>query len=146
MQQEFVPLISSSVCGPLGVLHLPRLWQKILLHVAGRLPEGYRHGVGGFDEFLCTSLGVDRDAFIHYVESKKPGYLEVEAWVRANATNLTPETIAAFNHEVSTRNLPDAMLTQRCSDVGIPVGSISRAIPLNDLDDWQAFHRSITQK
>ncbi len=145
MQLDFVPLISSSVCGPLGVLHLPRLWQKILLHRAGRLAEGYRHGVGGFDEFLLTSFGVDRDAFIAFVENDAPGYLEVEAWLRANATNLTPDAIAAFNQHISTRELPDTMLAQRCSDVGVPAGSIARAVPLNDLDDWQAFHRSIVR-
>ena len=51
MAEPIVPVLSSSVMGPLGVKHLPRLWLKILLHACGRLPDGYRHGVGGFDEF-----------------------------------------------------------------------------------------------
>lgn len=31
----FVPLISSNIAGPLGVLHLPRLWNKVLLAAIG---------------------------------------------------------------------------------------------------------------
>ena len=39
---NIVPLISSGTQGPLGVLHLPRLWQKVILGAAGKIPEGYR--------------------------------------------------------------------------------------------------------
>jgi len=60
--EPIYPLISSAAKGPLGVCHLPRLWLKILLFACGRLPEGYRHGEGGFDEFTTTNLGLDRDA------------------------------------------------------------------------------------
>lgn len=145
MNHEAPPLISSSTCGPLGLLHLPRLWQKLLLHAAGRLPEGYRHGIGGFDELLCTSIGLDRDAFVAYVEERKPSYFELESWVREHAKTLNDETIESFNHEVRSRKLPDELLEQRCRELGIPRGSIVRAVPLNDLDDWAAFHRSIVR-
>jgi Domain of unknown function (DUF5069) len=137
------PLISTSSAGPLGLLHLPRLWQKILLHAAGRLPEGYRHGVGGFDEFLCTSIGLDRDPFITFVEGRQPSYLETEAYVREHATNLNAQSIEAFNRAVTTRDMPAEMQGPRCNELGIPLGEITRAIPLNDLDDWAAFHRSL---
>ena len=36
---KIVPLISSGVAGPLGVLHLPRLWQKVLLESLGQLAD-----------------------------------------------------------------------------------------------------------
>ncbi|MGZ4964624.1 MAG: DUF5069 domain-containing protein, partial [Limisphaerales bacterium] len=36
-----VPLISSGVAGPLGVLHLPRLWLKASLEACGKLAPGY---------------------------------------------------------------------------------------------------------
>src|SRR5881409_214583 len=49
MSDTYVPLISSGVAGPLGVLHLPRLWQKVSLEENGKLASGYP-GVGkGFD-------------------------------------------------------------------------------------------------
>ncbi|MFT5905148.1 MAG: hypothetical protein ACI9E1_000741, partial [Cryomorphaceae bacterium] len=41
-----IPLISSGLTGPLGVLHLPRLWQKVSLEIAGKLNSDYP-GIGG---------------------------------------------------------------------------------------------------
>jgi hypothetical protein len=144
MEHDVVPVVSSSCAGPLGVMHLPRLWLKITLHAAGRLPEGYRHGVGGFDELLCANLGIDRDAFIAYIETEKPTYLELETWVREHATQLDAETIAAHNRHIAERNLPDHVLDQRRRDAGITDLSITGAVVLNDLDDWAAIHRQIT--
>ncbi len=130
--------------GPLGVKHLPRLWLKILLHACGRLPDGYRHGVGGFDEFLTTTLGIDRDAFVSYIETAKPDYLTLEAWVRANAAALTPETIAKVNEGVSAADIPDAMYGDRSARLGFADPAYKRAVALNDLDDWLAMHATLT--
>jgi hypothetical protein len=136
---EIVPVISSSVAGPLGVLHLPRLWLKVLLHACGRLPEGYRHGVGGFDALLLTELGLDADAFVAYIERDKPSYLELEAWVRANAKSLEPARIAAFNERVRTARLRDELAVERRARFGLD-DSVTGAIELNDLDDWAELH------
>jgi hypothetical protein len=141
---EIYPTISSSVHGPLGVKHLPRLWLKILLHACGRLPEGYRHGVGGFDEFLTTTLGIDRNAFVAYIKTEKPEYREVEAWVRAHATNLTPEAIATVNDRVETTDMPEALLDERRSRLQITDRSYTKAVAINDLDDWAGFHAALT--
>lgn len=143
MDDVVVPAISSMSAGPLGIRHLPRLWLKISLHAAGRLPEGYRHGVGGFDERLCTSLGIDRDAFIGYIENEKPTYLEVEAWVREHAAKLDAETIAAFNRSVETMDMRAEILDERRRDAGVTDLSLTRAVAINDLDDWAALHRQI---
>lgn len=143
MEERIVPLISSSVTGPLGIVHLPRLWLKVLLHAGGRLAEGYRHGVGGFDERLCTNLGIDRDAFIAYIETTKPGYLELEDWVRAHATKLDPESIEAHNRSILAGELPEEMGIERRRQLGLPEGSITKSCPLNDLDDWAGLHRQI---
>jgi len=144
MPEHIVPVLSSSVMGPLGVKHLPRLWLKILLHGCGRLPDGYRHGVGGFDEFLTTTLGLDRDAFVSYIETTKPGYLALEAWVRANATSLTQEAIATVNTRVTDVDLPEAMLPERRALLGFDDPGYTKAVALNDLDDWAAMHRALT--
>jgi len=139
-----VPVISSSVTGPLGVKHLPRLWLKVLLHGCGRLPEGYRHGVGGFDEFLTTTLGIDRDAFIAFIETEKPDYLALEAWVRANAATLTPETIAAVNTRVSQATMGEPRLTEWTARFALSDPNYTNAVALNDLDDWAGMHAAIT--
>jgi hypothetical protein len=144
MPEEIVPLISSSVAGPLGVLHLPRLWLKILLYACGRLPEGYRHGVGGFDELLTSSLGIDNAALAAYIEGEKPGYLALEAWVKANAANLTPESVAGFNHKIRTREMGPEMALERRARFGIADPTFAHGITLNDLDDWDQAHRRLT--
>jgi len=145
MTAPIVPVLSSSVVGPLGVKHLPRLWLKILLHGCGRLPDGYRHGAGGFDEFVTMTLGIDRDAFVSYIETEKPGYLALEAWVRANAAALTPEAIATINARVTEANLPDAMLPDRRAQLGFDEPGYTKAVALNDLDDWAAMHAVLTR-
>ena len=45
----FVPLISSGTAGPLGVLHLPRMWLKISLEASGKLDSRYRGAGQGYD-------------------------------------------------------------------------------------------------
>jgi hypothetical protein len=145
MSEPIVPVLSSSVMGPLGVKHLPRLWLKILLHGAGRLPERYRHGVGGFDEFLTTALGIDRDAFVAYIEDSRPDYLALEAWVRAHAATLTAEAVAKVNSRVESVDLPEAMLAERTARLGLTDPSYTNAVALNDLDDWAAMHEIITR-
>jgi len=138
-----IPAISSSVSGPLGVPHLPRLWLKHLLFSLGQLPEGYRHGTGGFDERLTDALGIDRAAFAAYVEAEKPEYLLAEAWVREHATALTPATIAALAEGLSAAQMPVAMATERRAELGIDDPAFSNGIALNDLDDWAALHRQL---
>jgi hypothetical protein len=144
MAELIYPVLSSSVKGPLGIAHLPRLWLKILLHACGRLPEGYRHGVGGFDEFLTTTLGIDRDAFVAYIETEKPDYLAVERWVKAHATTLTPEAIAAIDTRVATGEMPAELRAERFPRLGISEPFPHLAVGINDLDDWYGMHAAIT--
>jgi len=130
--------------GPLGVCHLPRMWVKILLHAKGRLPAGYRHGTGGFDEATAVALGFDRDAFIEFVRTRHPTYLQAEAWVRENAKNLNPEAIRQHNERVH-RSKPPLVATAQRAFVGLEDESILDSTLLNDLDDWQTLHAQITQ-
>jgi hypothetical protein len=143
--EPIVPLISTSVTGPLGIMHLPRLWLKLLLHGTGRLPEGYRHGSGGFDEFFCTHFGLDQDAFVRFVETDRPDYLATERWVVENAKNITPETIAAFNERVLVAAMRDEMAAERRERFGIEDAGYKNAVRLNDLDDWAGMHASLTK-
>jgi hypothetical protein len=138
-----VPAISSSVSGPLGAQHLPRLWLKHRLHGAGRLAEGYRHGVGGFDEMVSAGLAFDPAAFATYVETKTPDYLTAEGWVRSHATALTAGAIAALNARISTTKLPVERLGERRAELGPIAAELELSIPLNDLDDWAGLHRQL---
>ena len=59
---SIVPLISSGVAGPLGVLHLPRLWLKLSLEARGKLAPGYPGAGKGFDQMVIDGLGLNREA------------------------------------------------------------------------------------
>src|SRR3954466_633872 len=97
MSATYVPLIRSGTAGPLGVLHLPRLWQKVSLEAAGKLAPGYP-GIGrGFDAMTCAALGLDEQALKDFVNEKKPTCPEFEAWVKQNAKSLTPEAVEKHN-------------------------------------------------
>src|SRR4030095_13132526 len=77
-----VPLISSGVAGPLGVLHLPRLWLKVSLEQRGKLAAGYP-GVGkGYDQMVLDALGLKSDAVIDYIKTEKPTYPQFESWIK----------------------------------------------------------------
>ena len=141
--EPIVPLISSSVAGPLGACHLPRLWLKILLHAFGRLPEGYRHGEGGFDTMTIDGLGLDGPAFIAFIEAERPSYLDCEAWVREHATKLDADSLAAHNRTILERVKPGDAAVEARSYVGLTDDSITKSIPLNDLDDWVTLHRAL---
>jgi GAF domain-containing protein len=143
MPEPIVPFLSSSATGPLGVCHLPRMWLKILLHATGRLPPGYRHWTGGCDEKTATDLGFDRDEFIRFVETRLPTYLECEAWVRAHAKHLDPESIRKHNEGIH-RDKPPALAAAQRAFVGLEDSSILDATLLNDLDDWMTVHAQVT--
>jgi hypothetical protein len=138
-----VPLISSSVAGPLGARHLPRLWLKILLHAVGELPDGYRHGQGGFDELTLANLGIDAGEFIAYIEQSMPMYLECEEWVRVNATKLDSASIAAHNEAIASREKPLEMGEAMRRELGIAGWPLNNSVALNDLDDWSLAHRTL---
>src|SRR6266404_4409176 len=77
-----VPLISSGVAGPLGVIHLPRLWLKVSLESRGKLAPGYP-GVGkGYDQMVIDGLGLNRDAVVSFIKTSRPTYCQFEAWVK----------------------------------------------------------------
>jgi hypothetical protein len=111
---------------------------------SGRLPEGYRHGVGGFDELLTDSLGIDNAGFVAYIENEKPSYLQLEAWVKEHARNLTPESVAAFNHTILTRDMNAEKAGERRERFGIADPTFAHGVSLNDFDDWDQAHRRVT--
>ena len=141
-----VPLISSGVAGPLGVLHLPRLWLKLSLEACGKLAPGYPGAGKGYDQMVIDALGLNRDAVIAFVKSSRPTYPQFEGWIKKQpGVKLDKATVEKLNgairgyiHDDATRksilganNLPD--------DAGAP----KDAVNLNNLDDWKEFHEAV---
>jgi hypothetical protein len=141
---KIVPLISSGVAGPLGVLHLPRLWQKVSLEAAGKLADGYP-GIGkGYDMMVIDGLGLDAEAVRKCITESKPSYPQFEAWVRQNAKKLTKAdihklnvAIAGYIHAYDTRK--SILGANGLADDG---SVLPDAINLNNLDDWMEFYNA----
>jgi hypothetical protein len=138
-----IPLISNRSKGPLGLVHLPRLWLKMRLAAKGKLKEGYRAGKGGLDGALLEALGLSLDATTSFVAGSQPTYLAFEAWVKEQAEpdRLTPEAIDRFNQRVLLFPKPEPERSEMLDLLGLPKDdTVWIASDLNDLDDWQGFH------
>ncbi len=141
---KIVPLISSGVAGPLGVLHLPRLWLKVSLEARGKLADGYP-GIGkGYDMMVISALGLNADAVKKFITDTKPSYPQFEDWVKKNAKHLDKATIHKLNVAIQGYIHDDATRTGILKSSGISdAGSVCPdAINLNNLDDWYEFHQA----
>ena len=145
MANTYVPLISSGIAGPLDVLHLPRMWQKVSLESQGKLAAGYP-GIGkGFDAMTCAALGLEEQAVKDYIKKDKPTYPEFEAWVKKNAKSLDRQSIEKHNAAVRGYNHDDDTRKGILGSCRIPDDSSAckDAVNLNNLDDWYEFHQAV---
>ncbi len=140
MSNKIVPTISSGTPGPLGVLHLPRLWQKMSLGAAGKLADGYRNCGPGYDMMVVDGLGIDKDALVEFVSTKKPTYIQFEKFVAENATKLNQTAVSQLNAAIVGYQHNDETRQSILSEVGLPDGKPTDAVNLNNLDDWHEFH------
>ena len=145
MSDTYVPVISSGVAGPLGVVHLPRLWQKVSLGAAGKLAPGYPAVGKGFDAMTLAALGLDEPAVRDYIKQDKPTYPEFEVWVKQNAKSLTRAAIEKHNAAVRGYNHDDATRQGILSACGIAddASAPKDGVSLNNLDDWYEFHQAV---
>src|ERR1700751_2327741 len=145
MADTYVPMISSGTACPLGVLHLPRMWQKVSLEAQGKLADGYP-GIGrGYDAMTCAALGLDEQAVKDYVKQNKPTYTQFEDWVKKNAKSLNPQAVEKHNaavrgyiHDDDTRK--EIFAACKLNDASCAARD---AVNLNNLDDWNAFHQAV---
>ncbi|CAN5441988.1 hypothetical protein BH23VER1_BH23VER1_34650 [soil metagenome] len=140
---KIIPTISSGTAGPLGVLHLPRLWQKASLAAVGKLQDDYPAAGSGFDQMVLDGIGIDRQEFLDYISAEKPTYTACEAWVLSKKGGaLDQGTVATLNASIVGYNHDDSTRSSILGSVGrADDGSVLDAIGLNNLDDWHCFHQ-----
>jgi hypothetical protein len=144
-REKIVPLISSDVAGPLGVIHLPRLWTKLTLDAAGMLPEGYDECGPGFDQMTLNAMHLDRAETINYVRARKPTYVEFERWVlEKNDGHIDPERIRKHNEAVRGYHHSDELAEKMRKASGVTDNTMKDAVTLNKLDDLDEFYRQVT--
>ena len=140
-----VPTISSGVAGPLGVLHLPRLWLKVSLECKGKLAAGYP-GIGkGYDQMVIDALGLKNDDVVAFIKDNSPTYPQFEAWVKQQpGVKLDGETVSKLNGAISSYIHDDATRKSILEANGIPDdGNAAKdAVNLNNLDDWLELYNA----
>ncbi len=146
MSTTFVPLISSGVAGPLGVLHLPRLWLKISLEARDKLAAGYPCAGQGYDQMVIDALGLDREAVLKFITDMRPTYPEFEKWVKTQpGVKLDPASIEALNASIRGYLHEDETRQTILAANGLPddASAPRDAVTLNNLDDWFEMHQAV---
>ncbi len=144
-QQTIVPLVSSGTTGPLGAIHLPRLWLKLSLAAVDALPEGYDECGPGFDGMTLNALGLDRQKTIDFVRQNRPTYMEFEHWVVANG-KIDKATIEAHNAAVRGYHHGDELGRKMRESSKIKDASVKDAVLLNTIEDLDELHHQINRK
>jgi hypothetical protein len=140
-----VPTISSGVAGPLGVIHLPRLWLKLSLEAQEKLAPGYPGCGTGFDQVVIDGLGLKREAAIDFIKSKRPTYPQFEAWIRSQpGVKLDKDSVDKLNSAIRGYNHDDETRKSILGASGVPddVRAPRDAVNLNNLDDWKEIHEA----
>lgn len=139
---QIVPLISSGTAGPLGVLHLPRMWLKSSLEATGKLHPDYPGCGQGYDQMTLDALGIKREDYLAFIKDKHPSYPQLEAWVAAYpGVNLSKASIYKHNAAIMGYIHGDDVRKAVLAAAGLPDdgGVNPGAVDLNNLDDWTAF-------
>ncbi|HTG43128.1 MAG TPA: DUF5069 domain-containing protein [Verrucomicrobiae bacterium] len=142
----YVPLVSSGVAGPLGVIHLPRLWLKASLEAQGKLASGYPGCGKGYDQMVLDGLGLDRQKTLDYIRTSKPSYIQFENWVKQQpGVKLDKGNIESLNASIRGYNHDDATRKGICGAAGVSddATAFRDAVNLNNLDDWTEFHNAV---
>jgi hypothetical protein len=143
MSNTYVPLISSGVAGPLGVIHLPRLWLKSSLEARGKLAAGYPGCGKGYDQMVLDGLGLDRQKTLDFIKNSKPTYAQFEAWVKSQpGVKLDKASVEKLNSSIRGYNHDDATRKSILSASGLPddANAPRDAVNLNNLDDWNEIY------
>lgn len=138
-----IPMISSGVAGPLGVLHLPRLWQKASLGSVAKLHDDYPASGQGFDQMVLDGLAVSREEFLAFVAGQKPSYPELEAWIlEKKGGSLAAAEVQALNESIVGYDHSPEVRKEILEGAGIEdTDKLPDAVNLNNLDDWASFYR-----
>jgi len=142
---KIVPTLPSGIAGPLGLLHLPRLWQKSSLAAADKLADGYKDIGPGYDLMVLEAINIDPDAAREYIKSAKPAYVQFEKWIATQpGVKLDAKTISDINATVAGYHHEAEIRATILAAAGIEdEGKILDAVTLNFLDDLTEFHQAL---
>jgi hypothetical protein len=142
---KIVPLIGSAEVGPLGVLHLPRLWLKISLDAKGLLADGYPAVGTGFDQMVLDASDCKKTRSSNISAAHAPTYCQFESWIKKQpGARLDSASIVRLNEAIRSYNHDDGTVQAVLGENGLPADTgIRDAVTLNRIDDWKCFHDAV---
>ncbi|HEV3194863.1 MAG TPA: hypothetical protein VGZ06_01895 [Candidatus Cybelea sp.] len=140
-----VPLVSSGTAGPLGAIHLPRLWLKLSLAGIGALPDGYDECGAGFDAMTLNALALDRQKTIDFIRQTRPTYMQFEEWVVANG-KTDKSTIGRHNAAIRGYNHGDELARTMRENSKVRDASVMDAVTLNTVEDLDEIHQRVIRR
>jgi hypothetical protein len=141
-ETNIVPLVSSGTAGPLGAIHVPRLWLKLSLAGIGALPDGYDECGAGFDAMTIGALGLDRQKTIDFVRQNRPSYMEFEKWIVANG-KTDKATIERHNAAIRAYTHGDDLAKSMRASSKIDDASVKDAVTLNTVEDLDEIYSRV---
>jgi putative hydrolase of the HAD superfamily len=123
-----------------GLVHFPRMLDKIRAHAAGQLPDAYHGLLGrGFDQRLCRFLQIDFDLF--YTTTIQKAFSDEQAlqWIQSRGDWPDPERCEIFNGFMRKRGWRDDLsprIQEMAEEMGLDDdGSIKTAFACLDADE-----------
>jgi len=137
-----IPGLRSPSAQVKGLVYFGRMLDKIRLHAAGKLPEGWQamrgpaaHGT--FDARCCRFLGISYEAL--EAETLKGGSDEkLLEWAFKNGRKPSEEEIEIWNAFMTKRGWRDSgtqRLHERLAEIGLPPGTVETMFEYIDLDE-----------
>lgn len=125
-----------------GLVYFGRMLDKIRLHAAGKLPEGWqplRGAVkGGFDWRCCTFLEIEYAALEAEVLKGGKSDEELLEWAFAHGRRPTEEQIEVWNDFMLKRGWRDVgtqRRDERLAEIGLPPGAVQTMFEFIDVDE-----------
>lgn len=126
-----------------GLVYFGRMLDKIRLHAAGKLPEGWRAALGtaytgSFDSRCCRFLHIDyADLETETLKGRRTDE-EMLAWAFTNGRKPNEEEIEIWNAFMTKRGWRDTgtqRLNERLAEIGLPPGTVQTMFEFIDLDE-----------
>lgn len=133
-----------------GIVYFGRMLDKIRLHAAGKLPEGWQAQKGAaskasFDARCCRFLQIEYAAL--EAQTLKGGSdEELLVWAFTNGRQPNEEEIEIWNAFMTKRGWRDSAtqrLNERLAEIGLPPGAVLTMFEFIDLDEG---HRKLNAR
>lgn len=126
-----------------GIVYFGRMLDKIRLHAAGKLPEGWTAGLGmaiknSFDWRCCRFLQISYPALVTETLKADKTDEQLLAWVFAAHRQPEDDEIEVWNAFMIKRGWRDSgtqRLNERLAEIGLPPGTVATMFEFIDLDE-----------